>query len=230
MNRATTAKVAPRRKEIDRKSLDEEIADRLRDAIFAGEIKSGERLTELALADQWQVSQGTIRAALKTLQHEGLVETRKRRGTFVTSITEADVLEIFTLRDMLETFAARRAAQRVTPHSRRILDRIVQDMRAAAAAGDRKGMLELDFQYHRAIVTMCGHRRLAEIYASLESQTRLFLTMSDILHDDLDHAVAHHAPLAEAIMAGDEQKALKLASGHAERDAMEIVAALFHKG
>lgn len=226
---AAVAKISKRQQVIERKSLDEEIADRIRDAILSGEIKSGERLTELGLAEQWQVSQGTIRAALKELEHEGLVEVRKRRGTFVTSISEADVLEIYTLRDTLETFAARRAAQRMTPHGKRTLERIVADMRAAAKAGDRKAMLELDFQFHRAIVAMCGHKRLSAIYARLESQTRLFLTMTDILHHDLDDAIAHHVPLAEAVLAGDHEKARKLASGHSERDAIELVKALFHK-
>lgn len=225
----SAAKAQLQQRAIERKGLDEEIADRIRKAILSGHIKSGERLTELGLAEQWQVSQGTIRAALKELEHEGLVEVRKRRGTFVTSISEADVLEIYTLRDTLETFAARRAAQRVTAHGRRTLERILADMRAAANAGDRKAMLELDFQYHRAIVNMCGHKRLSTIYAKLESQTRLFLTMSDILHHDLDDAIAHHIPLAEAILAGDAEKARMLASGHSERDALELVKALFQK-
>lgn len=228
MGRAATAREAPQsRKSESKRLLDEEVADRLREAILKGEIKSGERLTELALAAEWQVSQATIRAALKLLQGEGLVEYRKRRGTFVTSIAEADVLEIYTLREVLEAFASRRAAQRVTAHGRRTLERIMADMRKAAAAGNRKRMLELDFQFHRAIVAMCGHARLSEIYGKLESQTRLFMTMTDILHHDLDDAIAHHMPLGEAILAGDHQRAFELASHHCERDATELVKALF---
>lgn len=231
MTRAAVAKAGPRGAGPQPKRLlDEEVADRLREAILRGELKSGTRLTELALAAEWQVSQATVRAALKILQGDGLVEYRKRRGTFVTAITEADVLEIYTLRDTLESFAARRAAQRVTAHGRKTLERIMQSMRAAARAGDRKRMLELDFQFHRAIVNMSGHQRLLETYLKLESQTRLFMTMTDILHHDLDDALALHLPLGEAILAGDEQRSFELASGHSERDAVELVRALFQKG
>ncbi|MEZ5926857.1 MAG: GntR family transcriptional regulator [Hyphomicrobiaceae bacterium] len=230
MARSAAAKALPTARGADRKRLlDEEIADRLRESILKGELEAGERLTELSLANQWQVSQATIRAALKLLQGEGLVEYRKRRGTFVTSISEADVLEIYTLREMLEAFAARRAAQRVTAHGRKSLERIMRNMRAAARTGDRRRMLELDFEFHRAIVNMSGHRRLLEIYAKLESQTRLFLTMTDVLHHDLEDAIAHHEPLGNAILAGDHQRAFELASHHCERDAVELVRALFHK-
>lgn len=212
---------------IERKSLDEDIADRLRSLILKGDLQPGERLTELGLADRWQVSQGTIRAALKTLQHEGLVENLPRRGTFVASVGEEDVLEIYTLRDTLEAFAARRAAQRMTDAGRKALEKVMRDMRAAAQAGNRKQMLDLDFQFHRTIVNMCEHRRLSDIYSALEVQTRLFLTMTEVLHHDLDEALAQHEPLAEAILAGDAERAFALASHHSERDAVELVNALF---
>lgn len=203
------------------------MAERLRTAILDGGIPSGERLVELALAEEWQVSQGTIRAALKTLQHEGLVEVRPRRGTFVASVSEADLREIYTLRNTLEAFAARHAAERITPAGRTALSNILSDMQLAAKAGDRSRMLELDFLLHRTIIDLCQHGRLAAIYASLESQTRLFLSMTEVLHHDLDQSVAHHAPLIDAITRGDADLAHALASHHTDQDAAELIQALF---
>jgi len=222
-----TARAGTSRRTIERKSLDEDIADQLRASILSGALKPGERLTELGLAEQWQVSQGTIRAALKTLLHEGLVDSRPRRGTFVASVTEDDVMEIYTLRDTLEAFAARRAAERGSDTGRKTLERILYNMRAAAVDGDRKRMLDLDFQFHRAIVNMSGHRRLADIYANLAAQTRMFMAMTEVLHHDLDEAVAIHQPIAEAVISGDADAAFALSSSHTERDAVELIAALF---
>ncbi|MEZ5775268.1 MAG: FCD domain-containing protein [Hyphomicrobiaceae bacterium] len=127
----------------------------------------------------------------------GLVEYRKRRGTFVTSISEADVLEIYTLREMLEAFAARRAAQRVSAHGEKSLERIMRNMRrspyrrpqADARAGFR--VPSRHRQHERTQATpgdLCGS----------SPQTRLFLpTMTDVLHHDLEDAIAHHEPLRQ---------------------------------
>lgn len=213
--------------ELDRKGLDEDVAEKLRQEILKGDLSPGTRLTELDLADRWQVSQGTIRAALKTLQYEGLVEYRPRRGTFVTSITEEDVLEIYTLRDSLEALAARRAATSMTEAGRRSVERVLQLMRSAVASRNRKRMLDLDFEFHRTVVEMSNHKRLIDIYARLESQTRLFLTMTDRFHHDLDELLAIHEPLANAIMKGDAERAFALASHHSERDGKELAAAMF---
>lgn len=218
------------RRVMERKSLEEDVADNLREAILRGDLKPGARVTELGLADEWQVSQGTVRAALKILSAEGLVETLPRRGTFIASITEKALYEICSLRDALEGLAAQRAAARVDPQSRQALNKVLDGMRRAAVEGDRKGMLDLDFQFHRTVIAMCDHKRLADVYAALESQTRLFLTMTEVLHHSLDESVALHSELAEAILSGDQDRAYELARHHTERDAKDLAAALFPQG
>ncbi|MEZ5775275.1 MAG: GntR family transcriptional regulator [Hyphomicrobiaceae bacterium] len=212
--------------ELDRRNLDEDVAGALRQGILTGDLKPGERLTELDLAARWRVSQGTIRAALRTLQFEGLVEVRPRRGTFVTKLDEADVIEIYSLRDTLESLASRHAAERITDKDRRTLERVLRAMRSAVEAGNRKRMLELDFEFHRTIVEISGHKRLMEMWSRLAVQTRLFLTMTDQFHHDLDGLLSIHEPLAEAILAGKAEKAFRLASHHSQRDGTRLAAAL----
>jgi DNA-binding GntR family transcriptional regulator len=146
----------------------------------------------------------------------------------VASITEADLFEIYTLRDALGGLAAERAAARVTPAEQQVLRQILTEMEEAAAAGNRRRMLDLDFRFHRAIVDMCDHARLAQMYTNLETQTRLFLTMTEMLHHSLDDSVMLHRDLAEAIIAGDPDRAYKLGRRHSERDAKELASALFH--
>lgn len=213
-------------RDLDRHSLDEDVAETLRQGILEGGLKPGERLTELDLAARCRVSQGTVRAALKTLQYEGLVEVRPRRGSFVARLTKADVIEIYTLRDALESLAARNAASRITEAGRRSLERVLRSMRAAVATGNRKRMLDLDFEFHRTIVEMSGHKRLAETWARLAMQTRLFLSMTDQFHHDLDELLSIHEPLAAAILDGKAERAHRLASHHSQRDGTRLAAAL----
>ncbi|MEZ5923256.1 MAG: GntR family transcriptional regulator [Hyphomicrobiaceae bacterium] len=153
---------------------------------------------------------------------------RPRRGTFVATLTEADVVEIYTLRDALESLAARNAASRITEAGRKSLERVLRAMRSAVDAGNRKRMLDLDFEFHRTIVEMSGHKRLAEMWSRLAVQTRLFLTMTDQFHHDLDGLLSIHEPLAEAILAGKAEKAFRLASHHSQRDGTRLAAALAH--
>jgi DNA-binding GntR family transcriptional regulator len=226
MDRSEAARLIVPTPELERRSLDGDVAEVLRQGILKGDFAPGERLTELDLAARWRVSQSTIRAALKTLQYEGLVDVRPRRGTFVTTLNEADVLEIYSLRDALESLAARHAALRIAEKDRRTLERVLRAMRSAVETGNRKRMLELDFEFHRTIVEMSGHKRLAEMWSRLAVQTRLFLTMTDQFHHDLDGLLSIHEPLAEAILSGKPEKAFRLASHHSQRDGTRLAAAL----
>ena len=211
-----------------RKGLDEDVADRLRESILKGEVPPGTHLVEMELASQQEVSQGTVRAALKILQREGLVEYRPRRGNFVTQIAAADAFEIYTLRDALEALAARWAAERITDAGRRKLDQGLHALRLGVMSGNRRRVMELDFKFHRTIVELSGHRRLIELYKFIEVQTRLFmtLTMTDRFHHDLTEVLKIHRPLAEAISKGDARGAAELASRHNERDGQHLIDAM----
>ncbi|MBN9059507.1 MAG: GntR family transcriptional regulator, partial [Rhizobiales bacterium] len=172
-------------------SLEAEIGDALRSAILDGEFAPGVRLIELELATRFNVSQGTIRAALKFLQAEGLVEYRPRRGNFVITVEKSDVYEISMLREALESLGARLAAKRIDDQGREALEELLQAMRTAARTGNRARLTELDFDFHRTVIEISGHRRLMEVYNRLEGQTRMFLRLTDkgkdvIAHDPLE--------------------------------------------
>jgi DNA-binding GntR family transcriptional regulator len=204
-------------------SLEAETARSLKSAIMSGEFAPGSRLIELDLATRFNVSQGTIRAALKHLHAEGLVEHRPRRGNFVISVDETDVFEISVLRDALESLGARLAAKRINDSGRKSLARIMQAMRKAASSGNRSKLTDLDLEFHRTIIEISGHRRLMEVYKRLESQTRLFLQMTDHLYPNAEDILALHEPLAAAISSGDADSAFQLANRHTDTDADGIL-------
>ncbi|MBN9025755.1 MULTISPECIES: GntR family transcriptional regulator [Kaistia] len=204
-------------------SLEAEIGDALRSAILDGEFAPGVRLIELELATRFNVSQGTIRAALKFLQAEGLVEYRPRRGNFVITVEKSDVYEISMLREALESLGARLAAKRIDDQGREALEELLQAMRTAARTGNRARLTELDFDFHRTVIEISGHRRLMEVYNRLEGQTRMFLRLTDkFYHDPLD-IIELHEPLVNAICSGDAEAAFQLANRHADADAEELI-------
>jgi len=211
-------------------SLESEIGMALRAAIVDGEIEPGTRLIELDLAARFNVSQGTIRAALKYLQAQGLIVYRPRRGNFVITVEKTDVYEISMLRDSLEALGARLAAKRMDEPSRKVLTDILKAMRVAADGGNRKKLMELDFEFHRAVIKISGHARLMEIYERLEGQTRMFLRLTDRFYDNLHDIPNLHEPLVAAIMSGDADTAFQLAIRHADADAEELVSSMASAG
>src|SRR5215212_6883826 len=92
-------------------SMHDEVAARLRDRIFAGELTPGTFLDEARLAEQLEISRTPLREALKVLTAEGLVRHEPRRGCFVAEVTEQDLDEIFPVIALLEGRCAHEAAQ-----------------------------------------------------------------------------------------------------------------------
>ncbi|MBN9221924.1 MAG: GntR family transcriptional regulator [Mesorhizobium sp.] len=207
-------------------SLENEISMALRAAIVDGEIEPGTRLIELDLAARFNVSQGTIRAALKELQAQGLIVYKPRRGNFVITVEKTDVYEISMLRDSLEALGARLAAKRMDDSGRKMLTDILKAMRTAAESGNRKKLMELDFEFHRTVIGISGHRRLMEIYERLEGQTRMFLRLTDRFYENLQDIPNLHEPLVAAIVSGDAETAFQLAIRHADADAEELVSSM----
>ncbi|MBS3652245.1 GntR family transcriptional regulator [Pseudaminobacter sp. 19-2017] len=203
-------------------NLEVEIARDLQADILDGIWKPGDRLVELDLAERYKVSQGTVRAALKYLQANGLVQHRPRRGNFVIDVTKEDINEISVLRDTLESLGARLAAQAIDDAGRTALIAVFEDMRRAAKSGRRKRLVELDLAFHRTVIEISGNRRLREIYRQLESQALLFLRMADAFYPEAEEIIDLHVPLLEAICRGDAETAFALAQRHSDLDAVRI--------
>ncbi|MEZ5780073.1 MAG: GntR family transcriptional regulator [Rhizobiaceae bacterium] len=212
-----------RKARLPRPSLEAETANLIRADILNGVWKQGERLVEMDLATSFGVSQSTIRGALKYLQADALVVHRPRRGHFVIEISEGDVREISILRDTLESLGARLAAQTITDEGRIRLERVFNDMCAAARMANRQKLIELDLSFHRTVVEIAGSERLNELYKRLVGPALLFLRMADHLYPEPQVIVDLHEPLLSAICSGDADRAFALAHRHTEPDAQRMV-------
>ena len=203
---------------LDHRGLDAQVADVVRERILAGTLRAGEHLVESALAAELSVSQGTIRAGLRLLHPQGLVETRPNRGVFVATLSPEDVVEVYSLRNALEGMAARLATERLTDAGRAELADALAQLRKSIDDGDAGAALQSDWHIHELIVRLSGHRRLKDVHASYLGQTALFMNMTKPLHNDLEEIYALHAPLVEAILSGDAVKAEELARNHNTED------------
>jgi GntR family transcriptional regulator, rspAB operon transcriptional repressor len=180
-------------------SLPESIHAVLRTRILNNEIPAGAPLLEVALAEEFGVSRTTVRAAIRELQAERLVEVTPRRGTMVTRMSHADVMEVCFARYLLESVALRV----LTPKDRRLLaDRMeltVAGMSACADQGDLAGVVEADTDLHHQIVGASGHPLVEEMWSRLNGQMgSLMRSALDRQQIGLREAVAMHEELVTA--------------------------------
>ena len=211
--------------EVVRRSLDLQAADKLREAIMSGEFEPGERLTEEFLAASTGLSRGTLRLTLRQLMHEGLVTQEPFKGYAVPSLSASDAAELYTLRNTLESFAARLLAESITTTEALALDKAFNDVVRAVKGGDKRRAVAADFELHMLIVRLAGHSRLETHYGLIAHQIRLYQKMvSHFL--TLDDYVADHSPLIDAIKDGRSLDAERIASDHNTKDGKKLVGAL----
>lgn len=144
--------------------------DHIRQEILDARLPVGTALSEYQLAAEIGVSRTPVREALKRLEHEGLVRSVARRGTFVADLTARDIVEIYQVRLQLEAFAASVAAANMEGT---VVDELLSELDAAerrAAHGDIGPAREHDVHVHKRIIAATSNTRLALILSTLEDQ------------------------------------------------------------
>jgi len=206
-----------------RETLRDQIYASLKEAILSGKVRPGEPLRETEVAEQMGVSQSPVREALRYLEREGLVVTVPRKGTTVVELGAADVEEIYTLRQVIESLAARRAAEKATSDDLAKLRALIEEMEQAARAGDIVALVEKDYEFHAQICRMAQHSRLLQVWENAHAQVRAFLSFKDQLLSDLEMIPSSHQPLVEALAAGDGERAEQVMKSHIEEMGRQLL-------
>jgi DNA-binding GntR family transcriptional regulator len=184
-------------------------------AVLSGRLKAGERLRQAKVAEQLGVSQASVRHAFAQLERYGLVVTRPRKGVLVRAWTKDDLIELCTLRELLEGLAARLAATRLTTEAVGSLSQRVAEMRAALERTDYEALTESDLALHAEIWALAGHVRLKQVLQDMILQIRLFMILTRPL--DLPDYADQHQLLLDALRSGDPETAEQEARKHVMR-------------
>ena len=139
--------------------LREVVFNTLRQAILKGELKPGERLMEIALAEKLGVSRTPIREAMRKLELEGLVVMIPRRGAQVANITEKDLNDVLEVRITLENMAIEKACANMTDADIRKLEQAAEVFQTSTAEGDLVKMAEADVNFHEVIYEAADNKR-----------------------------------------------------------------------
>lgn len=199
----------------NKSSLEEQAAEYLRDLILNGSFRMGEKIVESTLAKELELSRSTIRMALNTLSHEGLVVQKPYVGWQVIEINEHDLWELYHLRIAIESRSAWLAATKADENGKNKLNKLMaefaEEAKNSQITTQRKSKFELEF--HSLIVSLSDNGRLVNIYRNVSNQMLLFFNI-DLANYEPKNILAAHQPLVDAICNNDPQAAAFHAEEH----------------
>ncbi len=191
----------------------------IRSLILSGDAPPGTQLTEAQLADICGVSRTPVRDALRRLEAELYIVRSDSQRMFVADWSREEVGEMFTLRGMLESHAAARAAARIDAQSLENLVECNKLLTAAveAAVPDVATFLAENRRFHEQIIAAAQSPRLATILASIVEQPVVRRTAARYTRAELARSAHDHAELIEAFAAHDSDWAEAVMAGHIRR-------------
>jgi DNA-binding GntR family transcriptional regulator len=213
------------------RTLSEQVAAQLRQAILNGELKPGRHIVERDIAEAMRLSRGPVRDALKLLENEGLVVRYAHQGTFVAWLTLHDAEEIYSLRTALETLALNHAIRYATEDQIGELDRIVDQMVARLSVEfTQEEATELDLQFHEMLCTISNHSRLLAAWNAVRAQIRLLILTHRILQptDFRDHGIDFHRRLVSCLRQRDVNVGHEVLDEHLASSYRSVVEAIRH--
>jgi DNA-binding GntR family transcriptional regulator len=193
---------------VENSGLRYEISDILRDALWRGRLRPGQRLNEQWLASELGVSRPPLREAIRVLEQEGLVVSIPRRGAFVRTLTGSDIYEIYVVRCALEGMAAELLVAAGEKEPLAVLQQIIHRVESAST-DDLRAKIDEDLEFHRNLVHLSGNVRLASMWEQLAGQLRLALTLVDPSFFEPDYVELTHRSLVESIGKRDAVEAWK---------------------
>ncbi|MGW5847934.1 GntR family transcriptional regulator [Streptomyces sp. NPDC055254] len=187
----------------------------IRDDIVSGVFEPGGRLTEEVLARRYGVSRVPVREALRTLESEGFVTTRRHAGACVAEPTEQEAADLLELRMLLEPLAAARAARRRTEAHLKVLRGLVRLGQERAGRGQGEDLRSLGGWFHETLAQASGSPGLIALLTQMRRKVAwMYAVEAPVRPVD---SWAEHGAIVDAVARGDAERARALAAMHADR-------------
>ena len=206
-------------------SLNDRVADQIRERIVRGEFQPGARLSEVALSESLDISRNTLREVFRLLSKEGLLRHVPNRGVFVAIPSMASIMDIYRVRRMIECQAL---AQAIPQHpARKEMREAVDAQRALRAAGKWVEVGTANMRFHKGVVALADSERLNTLFSHLRVELRLafgMLSDAEFLHAPY---IDMNATMLERFEAGDMKRAAEMMHDyltHSERVVLSVYA------
>ena len=198
----------------------------LRQAIIKGDLKPGERLLEIQLADKLGVSRTPVREAIRKLELEGLVTMVPRRGTTVLGITKKHLKDVLEIRSALEELALELACRRITPEQYEELVRLETLLEEKQDSDNAFELSDIDEKFHEQIYQATNNPRLVQLLANLREQMYRFRLEYMKAKDKRPRLIQEHQQIIKALKNKDSKAGRKAIYDHIVNQANAILSTL----
>jgi DNA-binding GntR family transcriptional regulator len=200
-----------------RSSLRQQVAQALRAALVAGEMRPGVLYSAPMLAEKFGVSATPVREAMLDLASEGLVEAVRNKGFRVTELSDDDLDDMTQVRMLIEVPTVGEIAAACDEHlAPRVeaLRETARQIEGLAVEPDLVGYVEADRRFHLALLALAGNRHLVQIIDNLRSRSRLYGLQELADRGQLAESAREHEQLVDLILARDGETATALMARH----------------
>ncbi|MFQ5961687.1 MAG: GntR family transcriptional regulator [Candidatus Methylomirabilales bacterium] len=206
--------------------LREEVYDALRRAIVQGELPRGRRVVETELAGRLGISRTPVREALRKLEAEGLLSKGPGSNLVVNDMSSKDVEETFSIRAVLEGFAARLAAERATLEQVAKLEKILKRSEALVDGGSLESLLEWNTRFHDGLNALSDSPLLQQLLQGLHDKIMPYRRITLEVGPARNRWLREHRAILKAIKDRDPERAERLIKRHVHRKKETVLAYL----
>lgn len=200
---------------INRNPLHSQVAATVRDRIMQGELRPADRLSEIALCEELEISRTPLREAFKLLEAEGLVTIRPHKGAIVAEISIQEIGEVFDLLAPLEALGVRLAMTRMSAEDKSRIIALHDQMIQFYESGDREGCFLTDYEFHNTLIGFARHDVLQSTHQSLSNRSQRGRYLAPRFDQQkLDVAMAAHRELIVAIKDDEIEKSAQIMHDH----------------
>jgi DNA-binding GntR family transcriptional regulator len=194
------------------RALYEEVAELLRQRIFARELEPGSWIDEMRLAEEYGISRTPLREALKVLATEGLVTMKMRRGAYVTEVNDKDQHDVYHLLSLLESDAAGVVAAQASDTELVELNSIHQEL--VAAIGNTDKFFAINERFHMRLLEIANNRWRDQMVADLRKVMKLNRHNSLLKSGRIEESLREHQALLDALLARDVTESVARMQAH----------------
>lgn len=193
----------------------EAVYHKLMHMIFTKQLRPGQRLPEVNVAEQLEVSRTPVREALRRLANEGLVVLMPNVGARIVTPTRQEMLDAYEVRNALECLAARKASVRITQVQLARLEEKIEEEAEVFAQRDLEAYIEINNAFHRIIAEAGGNLALADTIENYLARTFVYMVFFESFFDfDTNPSLEEHRAILAALRAHDEEETVRLMNNH----------------
>lgn len=208
---------------IARKSLHQELVDRLQVMIISGALTPGAKVPEKTLCEKFGVSRTPLREALKVLASDGLVRLEPNRGAWVTKVTVGEVQEVFPVLGALEALSGELACQSITDDEIKAVTDLHDQMMKSYARRDLDAYFTINQKIHRAILLAARNDTLTTSCQALSLRMQRARYLANMTEGRWFEAVQEHENILKYLVARDGAQLAKTLLDHMDAKRVSVV-------